>query len=340
MASWTPLTNQPSFSADTMLLLTDGTVMCHELDSSSWHRLTPDSAGSYINGTWSSLAPLPNNSNIPSVDGGPTNAPLYFASAVLRDGRVFVSGGEYNMGISDADIDATQIYDPVANSWTTIPQPPDLPQVGDAPSCVLADGRLIIGTSDDGSSAVDIFDPTTQTYKATGAKGDSPSEETWTLLPNGNVLAVQCSNAPNAEQYNPANNQWISAGNTPSNLTQPCPNEVAEIGPALLLPTGAVFAIGASGATAIYTPNADATKPGTWSAGPNLTDNSDNTLFPMDAPAVLLPSGKVLLTASPAPPCNYPGPTTFLLYDPTANSVAVIAGPTNSSKACFWGRLL
>ena len=92
MASWSPLQNQPSFNADTMLLLTDGAVMCHELEAANWHRLTPDSTGSYVNGTWSSLAPLPNNPIIPTSVGGPTNAPLYFASAILRDGRVFVAG--------------------------------------------------------------------------------------------------------------------------------------------------------------------------------------------------------------------------------------------------------
>jgi hypothetical protein len=30
MSIWKPLQNQPNFNADTMLLLTDGTVMCHE----------------------------------------------------------------------------------------------------------------------------------------------------------------------------------------------------------------------------------------------------------------------------------------------------------------------
>ena len=49
MASWKPLDNQPLFSADTMLLLTDGTVMVHELNTPNWHRLTADSTGSYIN---------------------------------------------------------------------------------------------------------------------------------------------------------------------------------------------------------------------------------------------------------------------------------------------------
>jgi hypothetical protein len=29
---WKALTNIPSFSVDTMLLLTDGTVMCHEYE--------------------------------------------------------------------------------------------------------------------------------------------------------------------------------------------------------------------------------------------------------------------------------------------------------------------
>ena len=92
MSSWQSLNTEPSFSADTMLLLTDGTVMVHELNTANWHRLTPDSSGSYINGSWSSLASLPDNSGIPTDKGGPTNAPLFFASAVLGDGTVFVAG--------------------------------------------------------------------------------------------------------------------------------------------------------------------------------------------------------------------------------------------------------
>ena len=113
MASWVPLNTQPSFAADTMLLLTDGTVMVHELNTSHWHRLTPDSSGNYVNGSWSTLASLPDNNGIPTSKGGPTNAPLYFASAVLGDGTVFVAGGENNTGKQGADILAAQIYDPL-----------------------------------------------------------------------------------------------------------------------------------------------------------------------------------------------------------------------------------
>ena len=96
---WQSLQNQPNFNADTMLLLTDGTVMCHEYNSNSWHRLTPDGTGNYVKGTWSSLQSMKDNNFISISIGGPTFAPLYFVSAVLGDGTVFVAGEVYNKGI-------------------------------------------------------------------------------------------------------------------------------------------------------------------------------------------------------------------------------------------------
>src|SRR5258708_32145822 len=85
MGTWQPLSNPPTFGASTMLLLTDGAVMCQEAGGKNWWRLTPDSSGDYVNGTWSPLAPM-------------KNTRLYYASAVLRDGRVFVAGGGENDG--------------------------------------------------------------------------------------------------------------------------------------------------------------------------------------------------------------------------------------------------
>src|SRR4051812_20649390 len=59
-ATWTPLTNlAPNGGAGTMLLLTDGTVIAQGPGvSKDFSQLTPDSSGSYINGTWSALAPM------------------------------------------------------------------------------------------------------------------------------------------------------------------------------------------------------------------------------------------------------------------------------------------
>jgi hypothetical protein len=345
MAEWQPLNNQPPFNADTMLLLTDGSVMCHEYLSPNWHRLVPDNTGNYLNGIWIATAPMPNpnNPSLPTSIGGPAYAPLYFASAVLKDGTVFVAGGEDNGPTPTQNVEllVVAIYSPPKDKWTYVSPPPSFNQIGDAPCCVLPNGWLLIGSSS-GSTATPIFNPTTQAWvsPAPTGKQDSPAEETWTLMPNGNVLSVECSNSPNAEQYNPTTNQWIQAGKTPSNLTQPCPGFVAEIGPAILLPDGRVFAIGASGATALYTPNSNAKIAGTWAPGPNLTDGNGNTLYPMDAPAVLLANGQVLLTASPAPPCKYPGPTTFFLYNPATNKATIVPGPSNGSQPCFQGRML
>ena len=335
--SWTDLNNQPDSNIDTMLLLTDGGVMCHEFSSKKWHKLTPPDSGDYRDGQWTDLESLPDNANIPTSFGGPTNAPLFFASAVLADGRVFTAGGEYNSTSRKAnDSLAAQIYDPRTHPWMAVSTPNGWTGIGDGVTCVLPDGRLMLGQFN--GSAVAIYDPDLDLWTFTSAKGDSCSEETFTLLGDDTVLTVQCSNANNAEKYLIATDQWVSAGTTPSPLPQPCPGQVAEIGPALLLPSGKVFAVGATGNTAIFDPTQPVAS--AWTAGPSLKDKANKTSFPMDAPGVLLPNGKVLLVGGPKPPCKYPGPSTFFEYNPATNKAPVVAGPSDPSRPPFQGRFL
>src|ERR1700760_2280527 len=55
---WTPLNNQPTFlhrGASNPILMTDGTVLIQDEGSQDWWRLTPDSTGSYVNGTWTQI---------------------------------------------------------------------------------------------------------------------------------------------------------------------------------------------------------------------------------------------------------------------------------------------
>ncbi len=121
---WSDLSKQPGVNIDTMLLLADGRVLCHEFQSNKWHTLTPSDTGDYSNGSWNSVESLPDNTNIPTSFGGPTNAPTFMASAVLADGRVFVAGGEYNSTQSKSnDSLAAQIYDPRTGHWTAISTP-------------------------------------------------------------------------------------------------------------------------------------------------------------------------------------------------------------------------
>lgn len=334
--TWADLTKQPGASVDTMLLLTDGTVMAHESDSSNWHRLTPNASGDYSKGTWSALPPMPPNNAIPASQNGPAYGPLFFGSAVLGDGTVLVIGGEYNFGTS-VDMAAATRFNPVTSQWINVPTPSGWSQVGDVPLCVLADGRVLIGNID--SSQTALFDPVAGTFSAAASKSDRCAEESFTLLPDGSVLAVDCSSIPNAEKYLPWLDTWTSAGQTPSVLPQSCPGIVAEIGPTVLLPNGRALAIGASGDMATYIPPADPADPGVWAQSPTITDAS-GTLHPIDAPAVLLPNGKVLLTASPAPPCSFPGPTHFFEYDPATDTLSPAPSPSNAAGPCFTGRFL
>lgn len=307
-----------------MLLLTDGSVFCNAYYTSAdcW-RLRPDKFGSYVNGSWNKLAPM---------DG----ARLFYASAVLADGRVFVSGGEYFNGVKSETTD-TQVYDPMLNRWTSVAPPTGWDRVGDAPCCVLNDGRVIIGSNDTRKTA--IFDPTTNTFTAGPDKLDTTSEEeTWTLLKDGTVLVVECDDHPKAEKYDPGSNTWVSAGTLPVDLVQPGNDE---IGPAVLLPDGRAFCTGATGATALYTPGATPTDPGTWSAGPNFPDDgTGNSLQAKDAPACLLPNGRVLCAVGPASSGGYGSPTSFVEYDPLANQFVAVPLSANRSGFPYDHRML
>jgi hypothetical protein len=281
--TWQPLANQPAFNASTMLLLTDGSVMCQESGGTAWWRLAPDEWGDYTNGAWSALAPMADDR-------------LYYASAVLADGRVFVAGGEYHGG-AQVDWNKAEIYDPVADAWHPA-STPGWTNIGDAPCCVLPDGQVLLGSINDTRTA--LYDPAADAWSAGGDKDDASSEEGFTLLPDGTVLAVEDSAAPKAEKYLPWSNAWVSAGQTPVPVVET--NFSIEIGPCLLRPDGTVFQVGGSGHTAVYEPDEDPATPGFWTAGPDFPDNPPGQLLKAnDAPGCVLPNGHVLCVAGTAP---------------------------------------
>jgi hypothetical protein len=259
--SWTPLTTQPTFianGASTPLLLTDGTVIVHDFCATDWWRLSPDNTGSYVNGTWSALASLPAG-----------YGPLYFASAVLPDGRVIVEGGEYNF-CNPVWTNLGAIYDPTTNTWTSVSPPSGWSTIGDAQSVILADGRFMLANCCTKEAA--LLNASTLTWTATGkGKFDIHDEEGWTLLPNKQVLTVDAyvgqynPTGTNSEVYNPASGKWHSAGSTVVQLWDSAANCVGlhaasfEVGPAILRPDGTVFYTGSNGCgaghTAIYNSN-------------------------------------------------------------------------------------
>src|SRR5512140_123508 len=124
--TWQPAPTAPFF-ANMPFLLTDGSVMVHQGNTSQWWRLTPDAFGDYAHGTWTPL---------PSMPAG--YGPLYYASAVLPDGRLLVMGGEYNLGSGQIETNRGAIFDPTTNAWSPISAPGGWQLIGDAPSAVLA----------------------------------------------------------------------------------------------------------------------------------------------------------------------------------------------------------
>jgi len=349
MSKWETIptgnTSSGQLLADEMILLSDGTVLIHNANTGSpnpaqpnlasasasqWLRMSPDKNGKYENPSWSPTITM-------------ATAREFFASGMMRNGRVFVVGGETstdtaNTNNTGLDSPLGEVFDPVTNKWTPLSKPGTFSYIqGDVAACVLADGRVLMGALSTPQTA--IWNPAYNTWTAAGtgaAKTVTPNEETWTLLPDGSVLTVDVFSAGNAaERYIPATDAWGPAGpGAPPNLALPqvtSPNPligtrpVNEIGPAVLLPNGTVFAIGATGQTGLYN-----TATG-WSVGPSFPpDNSPANLWPtltaIDAPACLLPNGKLVCLGGVTVPSGsgfFSNNVQFLEFDPSSNAATI-----------------
>ncbi|MHB8722021.1 MAG: Kelch repeat-containing protein [Steroidobacteraceae bacterium] len=361
---FTALANQPPEPGYLALLLTDGSVMMQSInDAGVFYDLVPAADGGYVNGTWRVLASPPAG-----------YAPYAGSQAVLADGRVLFVGGEYNQNEYSLPFapsgltNMSAIYDPVADRWTMIAPPPGVAFIGDSPSAVLPDGSFIFGAK----LGRDMWrlDPVSLSWTSVPAAGkaDDFAEEGWTLLPDGELFTIDVGDPPHAEHYDPAAGQWYGDGSTPTALTSPsdtpggitygpAPVQVVggvsygpgpagvyfppgEIGPALLLPDGRVFAAGAatSGSTAhtaLYIPGTTPADPGSFTAGPDFAAGDDAA----DASAALLPSGHVLIAAMSGQFYEYDGTampvtavlpnnggTTFYFVLPLPNGQALVTG--------------
>ena len=84
-------------------------------------------------------------------------------SVVLQDGRVLVAGGTVDGG---GATNAAEIYDPVANSWTSLAGGMMEARSG-ATASLLRDGRAAIAGGQNGSvvsSTIEIFDPVADSF--------------------------------------------------------------------------------------------------------------------------------------------------------------------------------
>ncbi len=342
--TWTtfpvPDSSTGAFTADVMLLLTDGSVLAHNGfttalgNASQWLRLTPDQQGRYESGSWSGEFNM-------------NNARQWFASGVLRDGRVFVIGGEHSTAGSDTP--TGEIFDPQTNQWSNINKPSSFDFVrGDCNGSVLTDGRVLLGGATPSgpppswSKRTAIWDPHTNSWAEAGLrfgtlgstdKSDPFEEETFLLLRDGSVLVPAVRDTPKAQRYVPVLDEWLHVHDAPVSLAIDTlgGTGVFETGPAILLPSGKVFVIGGTGQTAIFTPGPHLNSPGSWTTGPAFpadTSASPNwpTLTALDAPACLLPSGKVVClggNTEPIPGDFFSQNPVFLEFNPNSSNTTL-----------------
>ena len=352
--TWTtfavPDSSTGAFAADVMILLTDGSVLVHNgytitnplANANQWLRLAPDRHGRYESGQWIAEVHM-------------KNARQWFASGILRDGRLFAIGGEDSTAGSDTP--AGEIFDPETNLWHDISKPSSFDFVrGDCNGTVLADGRVLLGGATPSgpppswSKRTAIWDPETNGWTEAGLrfgvlpktdKGDPFEEETFVLLRDGSVLAPAVRDQPKAQRYVPELDEWIHAHAAPVSLAIDVLSgtEVYETGGAVVLPDGHVFVVGGSGRTAIFKPGLHLNSPGSWSVGPSFpadTSASPNwpTLTALDSPVCLLPSGKAICLAGTTTPLAgdyFSLDPVFLEYDPHGSGAtlpALAAQPT------------
>lgn len=318
--TWSTLLHTaPSSGMSNPLLLTDGSVIVHASCSANWFKLTPDENGSYIYGTWRTIANAPWQ-------------PLYFASQILNDGRVVGNGGEYDgaQSCSAHWITGGGIYNPASNVWINLPPPPGWTTIGDAQSIILPNTTYML--ADCCSTQQARLNPATLAWTATGSgKFDENDEEGWALLQDGRVLTVDAyvgtgTCGLGSELYSAFAGAWTAGAAVTTQLSDCLPGGHGsfEVGPVVVRPSGTAVAF--SGATtgpvgtSIFNPASN-----TWTAGPSLTVGGvDYNLA--DAPAVALTSGSIFYAASAG---LFTQPTHFFEFT-GANTIVQRADPAGS----------
>ena len=313
VGTWTRVTaSAPHTNGGVMLVLSDGSVICKTYAGgtdgigNTWDKLTPNAQGSYIGGTWTSIAPM-------------YDTRLYFSSQVLMDGRVYVAGGEYGTGGT-----AGEVYDPLTDTWTRTATPSA--RLSDANSEMLPDGRVLQALVAGTLKSTQIYNPATNTYSTGPTCNGIHNESVWMKLPDQSVLFVD-RGALTSDRYIPSRNVWMVDGPVPVALFD---SYGLETGGAALLPNGKAFFLGSTGGkTGLYTPSNSTTKAGTWATGPVIPGNGGGP----DAPMAMMSDGKVLCVVSPSPTSanHFPSPSSFYEYDYVTNAFTSVTAPGGGS---------
>ncbi len=164
----------------------------------------------------------PQNNNLFTWTGPNLNVPRFDASStLLNNGQVLVAGGS-TCNLPGCPTNATEIYDPVANTFTLVSGGMNVPRFNHS-ATLTTNGQVVIagGFSSCGSSpctseaSTEFFDPVAGAFTSGQSVATALAGHTGTLVANGNVLLIGGINAG----VTLASDEWYQPINlTPSGL--------------------------------------------------------------------------------------------------------------------------
>lgn len=249
-----------------------------------------------------------------SAAGNLTIARYLHTVTLLPNGKVLLVGGKGGGILSSAEI-----YDPSNNAWIVAASLGNARQLHSA--TLLPNGKVLLaGGQGVGATVVassELYDPMSNSWSTTGNLGTARYDHKATLLGSGKVLVAGGTNSSgvlaSAEVYDPTLDAWSATTGMAT---------ARQFHTATLLPNGTVLVAG--GFNAASTPRSIPSvelydsSTNTWAAAGSLAERR------LDSPvAVLLPSGKVLVTGG-----TDSGVVPYALgstdvYDPANNSWTV-----------------
>jgi hypothetical protein len=162
-----------------------------------------------------------------------------FATALLHDGRVLITGGYDPSGAMNPNAVATaEIFDPATGTFSATGSMRTARS--DHASITLPDGRVLVWGGTAGTASPEIFDPVTGVFSAAASMGDPTYPDVVVVaLADGRLLAIRdrCDQrddhptpaghqVTNADFYDPASGLYEAAGQLPNcvDTATPLPN--------------------------------------------------------------------------------------------------------------------